>query len=477
MKFFWKAFISFFLMVSIAFSVCGTWMVQASFDANYDRELERRLNENDIYRKTLISSVEVYMNNTNSIYNNGIEDAINSFMDIDMKKNMNVVIWSNNKRVIYKSIDNPSEDLISIASNDKNAYMVQMDGNKYNLHVISCVALNSYYSDSLEYYIETITDISSIYKQRGDMIKLYHYIMIVLMIICGLICAFISYMLTRNITLLSKTVRKIAHGDTDVRASISGTDEVAMLARDFNVMADKLNDKMNQIEQHAKNQEAFTSAFAHELKTPLTAIIGYAELLSSMQLDHEDMVKASGYIYSQGRRLESLSYKLMELFFIREQKLEFQNISATYLLQLVYDLVEIGLMNKDIKLVRNFQKGYIYGEKDLLISLFANIIDNARKASSEGSTIYFKGKATSDSYIVTITDTGNGIPKDEIEHLQEAFYMVDKSRSRKEGGAGLGMTLCNEIVKVHGASWKIDSELGKGTTVTITFKNHDDDKE
>lgn len=469
MKFFWKAFISFFVMIAIAFGVCGTWMIQASFNSNYERELDRRLDENDMYRRTFISSIESFAYYGDSNFDSNIKNVVQSLLINPNEKNNSITVWDMNHDMVFSNDIEPVTNLIDTIKDNQKAYMVLKKGDNYKLHVISCITL---YGEYAQYYIETITDVNSIYKQRDDMLRLYHFMMVILLVVCGLVCAFISYVLTNRISLLSRTARRVAKGDMEVRARVSGKDEVAMLAEDFNTMADSLNDKMNQIEQHAKNQEAFTSSFAHELKTPLTAIIGYAEILSSMHLDHEEMVKASGYIYSQGRRLESLSYKLMELFFIREQKLEFHNISATYLLQCVYDLVEIGLMNKDIKLIRSFQKGSIYGEKDLLISLFSNVIDNARKASESGSKIYFKGIQIEEGYKVIVTDEGKGIPEEEIEHLQEAFYMVDKSRARKEGGAGLGMTLCKEIVNVHGAEWKIESEIGKGTTVTIVFPKH-----
>ncbi len=475
MNFFWKAFISFFIMIAIAFGICGTWMIQASFRSNYDRELNIRQNENDIYRYTFISSAEAVISSEDTGIERNIKRIVSSMTKSTEKQNEEIIIWNSSKELVYGKPPKTAENsLLDKVTETAKVYAVLKNGERYELHIISCANI---YNEYTNYYIETISDFTGVYKQRKDMIQLYHFIMIFLLIICGVVCMVISYALTNRIRILSRTARKIAKGDMGVRAEVAGRDEIAMLAEDFNTMADSLNDKMYQIEQHAKNQEAFTSAFAHELKTPLTAIIGYAEILSSMNLDHEEMIKASGYIYSQGRRLESLSYKLMELFFVREQQLEFHNISASYLLQCVFDLVEIGLMNKDIKLIRNFQKGYIYGEKDLLISLFANVIDNARKASEAGTKIYFTGKQSEDCYKVIIRDEGKGIPESEIEHLQEAFYMVDKSRARKEGGAGLGMTLCREIVNVHGAKWEIKSKVGKGTTVTILFPPHKDETE
>ena len=103
------------------------------------------------------------------------------------------------------------------------------------------------------------------------------------------------------------------------------------------------------------------------------------------------------------------------------------------------------------------------------MSLFANLIDNSKKASESGTNIWIKGEQREDGYAITVEDEGRGTTEEELGRITEAFYMVDKSRSRKEGGAGLGMTLCNQIVALHGASWKMESALGRGTCITVIF--------
>ncbi|MDE5862783.1 MAG: ATP-binding protein, partial [Lachnospiraceae bacterium] len=178
--------------------------------------------------------------------------------------------------------------------------------------------------------------------------------------------------------------------------------------------------------------------------------------------------------------LEALSLRLMELFVLRKQEFEYHFIDANYLLESVFDLAEIAVLEKDMRLKRQVEKGKIYGEKDLLISLFANLTDNARKASEAGDTIWIKGRNVEAGYEVSIIDEGKGMPKEELSHITQAFYMIDKSRSRKEGGAGLGMTLCYEIVNLHHAEWKIESEEGRGTTVTVVLpvpEEHEEEME
>ena len=127
------------------------------------------------------------------------------------------------------------------------------------------------------------------------------------------------------------------------------------------------------------------------------------------------------------------------------------------------------MLQSQMELVQETEEGMIFGEPDLLLSLFSNLVDNARKASKKGQRVYLRGFCQPDGYLVVVRDEGKGMPAGEIDKITQAFYMVDKSRSRREGGAGLGMTLCQEIIHLHHARWTIESEEGKGTTVTVYF--------
>lgn len=152
-------------------------------------------------------------------------------------------------------------------------------------------------ADMNGYYIETQTNLQEIFQKRDDMTKMYHYIVLIVLICCAVLSFVISYLLTYRVRALSVTAWAFAGGQMEERAKIRGTDEIAKLAIDFNQMADELQEKMEQLEEHVKSQEAFTAAFAHELKTPLTSIIGYAELLRSMSLSKEEELTAANYIF------------------------------------------------------------------------------------------------------------------------------------------------------------------------------------
>ena len=465
MKFYWKVFLSIVLLICLSFSICGTLMIHVAFKSAYDREIQMGNMENSIYQITFKNAVEAvpvnYLEKRWAIIKE-IADSLEKSMG---KSSSYLRIWDSEKNKVYSEKNQTVDSqLFDKVNSECSGYEVVKEEGEYWLRVVSIVSM-----ESIEeyYYLESMTDISHIYENRRQMVKTYQIIICILLAATGAISLLLSYFLTFPIHELSQTTRRFAGGDYQIRAKKRGNDEVGILASDFNDMADNLTDKMELLTNHAKDQEAFTSAFAHELKTPLTAIIGYADMIRSMELTTEEKIKAAGYIYSQGKRLESLSFKLMELFVLKKQDFEFQPFDAEFLIQSVFDLSEVGILEKDMVLKREVEPGKIYGEKDMLISLFANLVDNAKKASEAGDTIYIRGVKKDAGYQVSVTDQGKGMPEEALHKITQAFYMVDKSRSRKEGGAGLGMTLCNEIVKLHGAEWNIESKEGEGTKVTI----------
>ena len=154
---------------------------------------------------------------------------------------------------------------------------------------------------------------------------------------------------------------------------------------------------------------------------------------------------------------------------MEKQEHEFRLLSVADLMDDALALTNPGREAKQISVETRLEPAMLFGERDLLISLFVNILDNARKALPKCGQIWIKGRKYKSSYLVCIADNGCGIRPEDITRITEAFYMADKSRSRKEGGAGLGMTLCSRIVKLHHAHWKIFSKSGVGTVIAIRF--------
>ena len=214
-------------------------------------------------------------------------------------------------------------------------------------------------------------------------------------------------------------------------------DEVGQLAADFNRMAGQLEQNVKRIQESMALQERFMADFSHEMKTPMTSIIGYADLLRSQVLTPDEQMDAANYIFSEGKRLEALGLKLLDMLSLDRSKLQLVPASPADLVAGLLEHLKRVYAQSGIALQYRTAEGMCFLEPDLFKTLLVNLMDNARKA---------------------------------LAHLTEAFYRVDKSRSRAQGGAGLGLSLCNEIVQLHGGTMQFKSRVGNGTVVTVELK-------
>lgn len=465
MKFRWKIFFIFTALIAVVFSIFGIWIVTATFQSSLDREIERGNSENKMFQFAFEMSVNSLGEEYLVIDDKVIKDIANSLKKSVGGSNSYIRVYDKERKVLFSDANIKTDtDFISRLQDNNYGYEIVNENDGYYL-IVMCK------SESKEsvFYLENIMDISYIYSEREQLFQRYQIGIIVLLVGTGFVTLVLSNYLTRSVVTLSKVTRKFSRGDYQIRAKRVSEDEIGELSQDFNDMAENLCQKMGELAQTARRQEDFTASFAHELKTPLTSIIGYADMLRTMDLDKEEIMEASNYIYSQGKRLESLSLKLLELIVTKKQEYELTPIQAETFMKNVVQTVSASLEVKEITLHMKAEEGVIIGEKDLLVSLLVNLIDNARKASYEKGDIWITGKKNQDDYEIMVKDNGCGIPEEELSKITEAFYMVDKSRARKEGGAGLGMTLCSKIVEIHDAKWRIRSKEGEGTTIWISF--------
>ena len=265
---------------------------------------------------------------------------------------------------------------------------------------------------------------------------------------------------------LSDSAKQIAAGAYEERAAVSGNDEVGLLAQDFNLMANAVQEKINALAESEQRKTMFMADFSHELKTPLTAISGYAQTLRTVKLSEEDKEEALGYIYSESKRLDRLAKKMMRLMQLdRTESLQRLPVDKQKLLNAVLATCQPAARKKGITLQIEDCGGTVQGDFDLLHDALCNLTDNAVKASKQGQTV----RLSAEQDLLTVTDEGCGIPQEEIKNLTEPFYMVDKSRSRQSGSAGLGLSLVKQIMQLHGANLEIESTLGKGTQIHLRF--------
>lgn len=236
-------------------------------------------------------------------------------------------------------------------------------------------------------------------------------------------------------------------------------------------MAEKVQNHTEKLMQTNEMQRQLLGSLAHELKTPMTAIIGYADTLLTVRLTDKRREQALTYIENECRRLSRLSAKMLELtglYETGENAVEFHEIKAADLLEKLKNLMGFRLEAKGIQLEISCtpENLILRVDEDLMMSLLMNLVDNAYKASPENSRIFVGAEEQG----IYVSDQGKGMPVEEICHVTEAFYMIDKSRSRSAGSVGLGLTLCKKIAELHGASLGIESEEGVGTTVSLIWR-------
>ena len=315
-------------------------------------------------------------------------------------------------------------------------------------------------------------DITQIIHHTKDSLKQYEFIMLGILMAGMFLTTLLTLWMTQPIRRISRGARQLSKGRLDSRVRVQKDDEVGQLAREFNLMADALEEKVQALEDAAQRQKDFTASFAHELKTPLTSVIGYADTLRSRALPREQQIEAADYIFSEGKRLEAMSLALLDLFALEQEVPEMKTVPARQLVLEVQKSVSYLLSENALRLETDIEPASLSCSPELLKGLLYNLIDNARKASRPGDTILLRGVKTKQkdntcSYRFTVKDHGSGIPKEALGRLTEPFYMADKSRARANGGAGLGLALCQKIAEIHGSSLEFESILGKGTSVSL----------
>ena len=228
--------------------------------------------------------------------------------------------------------------------------------------------------------------------------------------------------------------------------------------------------QMEKLQEVAGKQEMLMGALAHEMKTPLTSIIGYSDTLRHIKLNDEQKDRALEHISREGKRLEKLSGKMLQMLGLHQNdSIKMESHSIGELLEHVVQLETEQAAQRQIQLQTEYEDFSMKMDDELMESLFVNLIDNALRATEAGGRITVKAYKESGRKILEVADNGRGIPQEELGKITEAFYMVDKSRSRQEGGAGLGLALCVKIAEVHGGRLDITSQLGTGTKVRVIF--------
>ncbi|MCL2364388.1 MAG: HAMP domain-containing histidine kinase [Defluviitaleaceae bacterium] len=301
----------------------------------------------------------------------------------------------------------------------------------------------------------------------------------ILLLICTVfaaLTAFVLYVILARIfkplRFVSQASRNIATGNYSERITVHGKNELAAMTEDFNSMADEIERQMQALKDEADGKQQFVDNFAHEMRTPLTSILGYAQYLQSATLGEGELIESAGYIIDEAHHLRNIANSLLTLATLRGHTAVAGVLSIPQLFDDIRHSLEPSLAAQNIRLICDIQADTLHGQADLIKSLLMNLCTNARNACpSDGSgviTLSAKNIAGV-SFSLSISDNGHGIPVESLSKLTEPFYRVDPARNREHGGTGLGLALCARIAEAHGATLVIESTVNSGTTATVTF--------
>jgi signal transduction histidine kinase len=187
-------------------------------------------------------------------------------------------------------------------------------------------------------------------------------------------------------------------------------------------------------------------------------------------VDEDTKFVAANYIFHEGKRLENLSLKMPELIVERKKGLNLRKTSINQVVTEALTIMKSKLSEKEIRLQVEMEKINAYVDSDLMKTVFINLLDNAIKAVEINGDVKIVLKRENDEIIINVCDNGCGIAKEDVNRITEAFYMVDKSRSRRNGGVGLGLSICHQIMELHNGQIEFESEVEKGTKVTLKWR-------
>lgn len=315
------------------------------------------------------------------------------------------------------------------------------------------------------YYAQRLTDgaILRVGKDSQNIAQIFRHmaeLVIVLSLVIVLLCAYLSHFLTRR---LLRPIEKLA-SDLDS----SGKD---MIYEEIKPFIQMIRQQHVDILNHAKMRQEFTANVSHELKTPLTAISGYAELIANGMAKGEDARRFASEIHVSSDRLLSLINDIIKLAELDEAEQEFdvEPVELYRLAQGCLDMMDVQAAKQGIRLQLKGEPCTIKANRALMDELLYNLCSNAIRYNNQGGSVTVTTAYENGRVLLSVKDTGIGIPKEHQERVFERFYRVDKSRSKQSGGTGLGLAIVKHIVAQHSAEMVLESEPGIGTEIRIFF--------
>ena len=363
-------------------------------------------------------------------------------------------------------------------------------GSSYRFRVLTHIVYSAIITCLVEVFLITnLSMVARYIQQSGKVSALVHFILgqhlavVILYVLLGIVIFSVTFMILeepgiRYLGRISDAVQSISQGNLNTEVDVTGDDEFSAMAANLNKMSSDIRKLMDKEREAERTKNELITNVAHDLRTPLTSIIGYLELLAgNTQIPQEMQHKYIEIAYSKSRRLEKLIEDLFGFTKLNYGKIA-MHIGQIDIVKLLEQLLEEAYPNFEEKnlsydLQSNVPAKIISADGNLLARLFDNLIGNAIKYGADGKRVLVKIHGEEDTVTVSVTNFGRVIPADELPLLFNKFYRVEQSRSATTGGTGLGLAIAKEIVDMHGGTIRVASDLN-GSVFSVKLQVHFD---
>lgn len=473
MKLWQKIFLSSLCLIITALNVISIVLLNNSHRLLIEREQAHAINEYEYFAASFANTVVYERLRADKIILNpeNVRSIAADIVNGRAQGQSAAAIYDDNKQLIGSStlpelFENP--DYLSYIQS------VGLSASSYDIRIFNCKGVyymtvcSSVRAEEIDYLVMTAADVSEIFILRDTQTDFVRKIGLISAGVISLILLAVVILLLRPLSRLNIYTKAIAGGNYKIRIRKRGSREFRELAENMNIMADSIQSNAARLEKIAEDRQTFIANLAHEMKTPLTSILGFADLLRiKKKVSDRDRQEFASVIVEETKRMRALSGKLMELIALGGTETDKKPVSLPAMIHDTETSLTPILMKKSVSLICESEDITIYADEELFKSLLYNIIENAVKASDIGQDILLRAGMSQGDIVVAVQDHGIGMSEEDARKVFEPFYMVDKSRSRKAGGAGLGLALCVKIAELHNAILTIDSRLGEGTIVYI----------
>lgn len=377
--------------------------------------------------------------------------------DVFLTKNIRVSVIDQDGTVIY----------------DNNAPIGGMDNHSDREEVMEAqqygsgdaVRRSSTLEKSLFYYALRTDDglVVRVARESNNIVSIFRQYMsvfwIMILLLC-LLCAVVARYFTRK---LIAPIERLA-------VNLDGKEKIETYS-ELTPFINMIYQQHEDILKSARMRQDFTANVSHELKTPLTAISGYSELIENGMATEENTRRFAGEIHKSATRLLTLINDIIRLSELDATDVShcFENINLYQVAETCVNMLQMNAEKHHVRISFAGETCYVYSTKEMMEELVYNLCDNAIRYNVEGGDVYVSVKNKEDGVVLLVKDTGIGIPEKHQERIFERFYRVDKSRSKSTGGTGLGLAIVKHIVAQCDAEVSLTSEPGKGTEIRIVF--------